>query len=223
MRLRNGPHGYGLMTKVLHWVTVAALVAQFGVGLTMEADDEAFDREDARIDQLEELGEDAAKQGGKASEEAFDAYIDRLDDELDAREDGYVGAALSDLARGDGLRDGISLPEAHVLLGVTLLALGLVRVVWRRTTPLPPWAPYLSARERTVESTAEKGLLASLFVVPLSGLLLVWVGTDWLWLHIAAQLLFLAALGVHVGLILRHTVFRRDGQLRRMLAGERPA
>ena len=37
--LRNGPHGYGTVTKVLHWTTVAALLAQFLVGYLMEADD----------------------------------------------------------------------------------------------------------------------------------------------------------------------------------------
>ena len=37
------------------------------------------------------------------------------------------------------------------------------------------------------------------------------------WVHIAAQLAFLAAIAVHVGLVLRHTVLRRDGELRRML------
>lgn len=39
MQLRNGPHGYGVVTKVLHWTTVAALIAQFVVGYLMEADD----------------------------------------------------------------------------------------------------------------------------------------------------------------------------------------
>ncbi len=39
MPLRNGPHGYGTVTKVLHWTTVAALMAQFAVGYLMDADD----------------------------------------------------------------------------------------------------------------------------------------------------------------------------------------
>lgn len=217
MRLRNGPHGYGSVTKLLHWATVLAVAAQFGVGLTMEADDAAIDREDERIDELEDRGEEAAERGGEASEDAFDAYIDGLEDQLDAREDDYVGVAVSDLLSGAGVRDGISLPEAHVLLGVTLLALGLARVLWRTTAPLPPWAPYLSARERTVESAAEKLLLTSLFLVPVSGLLLVAVSVDWLWMHITAQVMFLGVIGVHVALVLRHTVFRRNGELRRML------
>jgi cytochrome b561 len=32
MPLRNGPAGYGLVTKTLHWLTVAALAAQFAIG-----------------------------------------------------------------------------------------------------------------------------------------------------------------------------------------------
>jgi cytochrome b561 len=39
MPLRNGDHGYGLVTKSLHWLTVLALAAQFTVGYLMEVDD----------------------------------------------------------------------------------------------------------------------------------------------------------------------------------------
>ena len=39
MHLRNGDHGYGVVTKLLHWVTVAALTAQFAVGWSMDLDD----------------------------------------------------------------------------------------------------------------------------------------------------------------------------------------
>ena len=38
--LRNGPEGYGSLTKALHWATVLALVAQFTVGYLMDPDDE---------------------------------------------------------------------------------------------------------------------------------------------------------------------------------------
>jgi cytochrome b561 len=34
--LRNGPEGYGWLTKVLHWTTVLALAAQFAVGYVMD-------------------------------------------------------------------------------------------------------------------------------------------------------------------------------------------
>ncbi len=41
MPLRNGPHGYGAVTKTLHWLTVLAIAAQFVVGYTMDDDSEA--------------------------------------------------------------------------------------------------------------------------------------------------------------------------------------
>jgi len=104
-----------------------------------------------------------------------------------------------------------------VLLGLSILCLGLLRVPWRATTPLPPWAPYLRPGERRLETILEKLLLALLFVVPASGLLLIATGDDWLAAHIAAQLLLLAVIAVHVGLVMSHTVVRRDGQLWRML------
>jgi len=37
---RNGEHGYGYVTIVLHWLTVAVVLAQFVVGYTMAAQDE---------------------------------------------------------------------------------------------------------------------------------------------------------------------------------------
>lgn len=38
MRLRNDDAGYGLVTKSLHWLTVAVLLAQFVVGYLLEDD-----------------------------------------------------------------------------------------------------------------------------------------------------------------------------------------
>lgn len=220
MALRNGPHGYGVMTKLLHWTTVGALVAQFAVGWTMEADDafkRALDDRDDYVDRLEDSGEDAAEAKGEAAEEAFEARIDRLEDELDTREDNFLADAFSDVVSGRALDDGVSLAEVHVLLGFAILALGVLRVCWRTTTPLPPWAPNLSQRERTVESVLEKLLLTMLFVVPLSGLVLIVAGTDLVAIHIAAQLVLVIAVFAHVGLVLKHTVVHRNRHLSRML------
>jgi len=217
MPLRNGEHGYGAVTKFLHWLTVLAIIGQFLVGWTMEGDDEAFDREKDRIDALDDAGKDRAKEQSDAAEDAFKEEIDRLEDNLDAREDDYVSAAFSDVFSGDLLADGVSLPEIHVLLGLSIMTLGLLRVLWRAATPLPPWAPYLRPGERRLEAALEKLLLALLFVVPGTGLLLIATGDDWLAAHIAAQLVLLAVIAVHVGLVLSHTVVQRNGQLRRML------
>ncbi|MGW8600560.1 cytochrome b [Streptomyces sp. NPDC055893] len=37
--LRNGPHGYGIVTRTLHWTLFAAIAAQFAVGYLLDADD----------------------------------------------------------------------------------------------------------------------------------------------------------------------------------------
>lgn len=216
MPLRNGDHGYGVVTKVLHWATVLAIIGQFLVGWTMEADDDAFDREKDRIDALEDAGKDRAKDQGDAAEDAFKDEIDRLEDQVDAREDDYVSSAFSDVFSGNFLNDGVSLPEVHVLLGLSIMLLALTRVAWRLATPLPPWAPYLREGERRLEAVLENLLLTLLFVVPATGLLLVGGESDWLVAHIAAQIVLLALITVHVGLVLSHTVVRRDGQLWRM-------
>ena len=104
-----------------------------------------------------------------------------------------------------------------MLLGLSILLLALVRVLWRATTSLPPWANHLSPGERRLEALLEKALLTLLFVVPGTGLALLALGDDWLPLHIGAQLVLLAAIAAHVGLVLRHTVVHRDRHLARML------
>jgi len=217
MRLRNGQHGYGVVTKTLHWLTAAAIAAQFAVGLSMEADDAALEREKERIEQLEELGEEEARRQGEAAEEQFEAEIERLEEELDTREDEYVADAFRNVFSGEFITDGVSLPEVHVLLGLSIMLLGLLRVVWRGTTPLPPWADHLSHGERRLEASLEKALLTMLFVVPATGLLLIAVGIEWLALHVTAQLILAAVVAAHVGLVVKHTVIHRHGHLRRML------
>jgi cytochrome b561 len=123
---------------------------------------------------------------------------------------------FSDVVTGDAFADGLSLPELHVSLGLGII-LAVVRLLWRRTTPLPPWAEHLSAGERRLEGRLEKLLLALLIVVPATGLLLVAAGDDWLPVHVAAQIAFLVGIAVHVGLVLSHTVVRRNRHLARMV------
>jgi cytochrome b561 len=205
MRLRNGEDGYGAVTKTLHWLTVVAITVQFAVGWMMGADDAALDLEKERIDRFE----DQIKDQGKAAEEVFEPEIDRMEDALDAREDNYFAGAFAE--------PGLSFPEVHVLLGISIMLLGLLRVLWRIATPLPPWAHHLSSGERRLQARLEKTLITLLFVVPGSGLLLLTVGDDWLPLHIAAQLMLLAAVATHVGLVVKHTIVRRNRHLARML------
>ena len=37
-----------------------------------------------------------------------------------------------------------ALVTAHVVLGLSILTLAVVRLAWRLATPLPPWPPTLS-------------------------------------------------------------------------------
>ncbi len=216
MPFRNGDHGYGVVTKVLHWGTVAALLGQFLVGWTMDLD-EGLDRADDRLDAEADRLEERADGQGEVAEERVEAEIAAREDALDVGKDDLASDAFSDVVTGDAIADGLSLPELHIGLGLLIILLALVRTLWRRSTPLPPWAEHLSAGERRLEARLEKLLLALLFVVPATGLLLVGVGDGWVFLHVAAQIAFLATIAAHVGLVLRHTLLQRNRHLARML------
>jgi cytochrome b561 len=216
VRYRNGGHGYGAVTKLLHWLTVAVIVSQFLVGVTMDFDD-AGKLEERQFQAEADRLEDAAKAQGKDAEERVKDEIDAREDVLDAEDDDLGSGVLTDVVTGRALGNGLSLPELHVGLGLLVIALAAVRLLWRRGTPLPPWAEHLSPGERRLEGGVEKALLALLLVVPATGLLLVAGGQDWLPVHVAAQVAFLGAIAVHVGLVLSHTVLRPNRHLARML------
>ena len=104
--------------------------------------------------------------------------------------------------------------RVHVALGVTILALAVARVVWRRVVGLPPWAEQLTSGQRRLATWTERVLLTTLFVIPLSGLALVASGDDDLvWLHVAGHVVFFVALLAHLGLVVGR------GLLPRMLPG----
>lgn len=110
-----------------------------------------------------------------------------------------------------------ALLTAHVVLGVTILVLTLVRVYWRRRTTLPPWAEGLSAAERVLAHWTERVLYVVLFAIPLTGLSLVFVSDEMVGLHVASHIAFFLAFAAHVGLVLKHQVINRDRLLRRMI------
>ena len=216
MHLRNGPHGYGVVTKALHWLTVLAILGQFLVGYAMDVD-APFDQQEEQLEAEAERRGEAAEAEGDAAEERVEAENERLEDAFDARDDDQISTLFSDVVTGDAFRDGLSLPELHVCLGLLVIGLAVARILWRRATPLPPWAEHLSGAERRLEGGLEKALLTVLIVTPASGLLLVAAGDDWLPLHVTAQVALLTAVAVHVGLVLKHTVVRRNRHLARML------
>lgn len=177
VRLRNGQHGYGLVTKSLHWLTVALVLAQFVVGYLMDDDSSGRGRGRGR-------GRGSGHGRGRGGDDA----------------------------------ETITLLPLHVTLGITILAIAIVRVFWRVSTPLPPWAESLSEGERRIASLTERTLLTMLFVVPATGLVLV-LGEedDLLGVHIAAHVVFFTALAAHLGLVLGRGLRGRPVLLRRML------
>jgi len=194
MPLRNGDHGYGSVTKALHWGTVATMAVQFTIGYRMDADagsDRADDRLDARDD---------------ACESEDDAVEERCEEAVDRQEDAVKD---DDYAVFDGSFDVVDL---HVVLGLVILGLAVARTLWRVGTPLPPWDERLTGTDRRVAHATEVALIGTQYVIPLSGLWLVLADDDSvLPLHIAGHIGFFVALAVHVGLVLRR------GTLTRML------
>lgn len=178
--------GYRGSQKVLHWVTVTAVAAQFAVGYNLDLDDEECDPP----------GED--RSGGDTTEQLEDR-LDRLEDACEARAGDY-----------DVWGGGFDLAELHLVLGLTVLALGVLRPAIRKVAGLPPWSEHLSAGQRRLAGWTEKALMALLVVVPLSGLLLLGTGDDsWLPLHIGAHVAFFVALAAHLVNNLRPAILRR--------------
>ena len=132
---------------------------------------------------------------------------------------------------GDRVRAGDDqLVFAHAWIGGAILALASLRLVWRWATPLPDWSERLSVRDRRIEHWVERVLYATLFVIPITGIGLLYfsgeereledrrewlppfdvVGDDlMLGLHIIGHLAFYVALLVHVGLAIRRRTLTR--------------
>ena len=177
--------GYRASQKVLHWLTVLAVAAQFVVGYNLDLDGDC-----------DPAGEE--RSGGDTSD-AEEERLDRLEEACEARADDY------DLVGG-----GFDLAELHLLLGLTVLALGVVRPLWRRIAGLPPWSEHLSEGQRRLVHWTERALLLLLVLVPLSGLVLVTTGDDaWLSLHLGAHVVFFVALAAHLTTNLRPAILRR--------------
>lgn len=177
-RFRNGEHGYGVVTKTLHWLVVAAMAAQFAVGYLMDAGGRGRGRGRGR-------GGESGRGRGRGGE--YDVF-------------------------GDD-----TLLTIHVVLGLTILVLAAIRVVWRRMTPLPPWAPTLSSAERKLAHWTETALYVLMFAIPITGLALVLSGDDELLpVHVASHIAFFVAIAAHIGLVLKHQLVNRDGLLSRM-------
>jgi cytochrome b561 len=182
--------GYRTSQKVLHWLTVLAVAAQLVVGYNLDLDDGC-----------DPAGED--RSGGETSD-AEEERLDRLEDACEARADDY------DVLAGDLLGGAFDLAEVHLVLGLAVLALGVVRPLWRRAAGLPPWSEHLSAPQRRLATRTERALMALLVLVPLTGVVLVGTGDDaWVPLHVGAHVAFFVALAAHLATNLRPAILRR--------------
>jgi cytochrome b561 len=183
---RDLPPRHGVIARVLHWLTVLALLAQYSVGYAT-------------------IG----------AEGLLEPWI----------ESAY-----------DGDED-LLLP-VHVALGCSILVLTAVRHAWRRIVTLPAWPPTVTRAEQRFASATERALYALLVITPSSGLALILLsGEDWevadrvewispldlvdddllVAIHVAAQVLLLVAIALHVGFVLKHHFVDRDRFLRRMI------
>ena len=183
---RGLPPRHGVIARVLHWLTVLALLGQYLVGYAM-------------------VGAEGLLEPWV--EEAYDGDEDLL------------------------------LP-VHVALGCSILALTIVRYLWRRVVTLPPWPPTVTRAEQRFASATERALYALLIITPSSGLALILLsGEDWevsdrgewmspldlvdddllVGVHVSSQILLLVAITLHVGFVLKHQFVDRDRFIRRML------
>lgn len=148
-----------------------------------------------------------------------------------------VGYTLEHLDEGDFSEDRLFI--LHASLGTMILLLSIFRIGWRRRRPLPPWASTLSPFERRYSHLVERLLYVLMVAIPLSGLALAVADERPLPFvgeipiseafddsdvedvfeagHIATHLAFFAAFTLHIGLVIKHQFFDRDGLLRRML------
>ena len=181
MTTRTTPAGYGSVTKGLHWLVVALLAAQFVVGYSLEWEDDGGGHGRGMAV--------LADGGGDHSGSGHGGRDDRGDDRRDEQD---------------------PLVPLHVGLGLSILVLALARVLWRREDGLPSWAPQLSPGQRRMATWTERCLLTLLFVVPLTGIILITSGEDdVLWLHVGAHVAFFLALAAHLGLVLARGLLPR--------------
>ncbi|HEY5718826.1 MAG TPA: cytochrome b [Gammaproteobacteria bacterium] len=153
----------------------------------------------------------------------------------------FTLAALADeLPRG---AEKLQLVTQHKSFGITILALAIVRIVWRllnRPPPLPPMPHW----QRVAAQCSHWGMYVLLLVMPLTGWMysssadraVKWFGVYQLpdlvgpskplndlmhELHEALATALLVLVTVHVAAALKHQFWNRDGLLWRMLPSSR--
>ncbi len=127
----------------------------------------------------------------------------------------------------------------HKWIGLSVLALTMLRLLWRWRSPPPPLPDTIAPWERKLAPVVHWSLLALLLALPLSGwtmssaagVAVVWFGVvpmpdlvprdpdlfaSLRSTHDVLSNLLVLTIVMHVGAVVRHDVLRRDGVFRRM-------
>jgi cytochrome b561 len=156
-----------------------------------------------------------------------------------------MGLIMTDLPRGSALQ--FKMFQLHKSVGVTVLALTLLRLAWRLAHRPPPLPDEMPAWEKLAAHAGHLGLYGLMFAMPLSGWAVVsasplniptvlygvipWPHLPILStladkkpvaealedLHSAGAWILIALLVVHAGAALRHHFLMKDDVLRRMV------
>jgi cytochrome b561 len=130
----------------------------------------------------------------------------------------------------------------HKATGIGILALTMIRILWRTVKPAPAWPADMVMWERALASFTHGILYAFMLLVPLSGWVMASAGrwpisffglfevpkfavvresTLWQVAHEGHELMgyaLIALLVLHIGAALRHHFVLKDGVLQRMWA-----
>jgi cytochrome b561 len=89
-----------------------------------------------------------------------------------------VATAMLNVPAGETLAgfSGGALYNWHKSIGLIAFVAAFLRLIWRKATDLPEWAPNLSLAERQAIAWIERVLYTSMFLMPLSGFVFVTAG-----------------------------------------------
>jgi cytochrome b561 len=128
----------------------------------------------------------------------------------------------------------------HKSIGVLVLALVLLRIIWRKTTRLPDWPAAMAPWEQRALTWTERTLYACMVVMPLSGYVFTLAGgynfklfglvalpqliaknaavaSTAQFVHAATAYVIVTAVGLHLALAIKRHAVDKDGFLHRML------
>jgi cytochrome b561 len=140
----------------------------------------------------------------------------------------------------EAAEDSEGLAALHSSIGMIVLALAVLRLLWRIVDPTPPWPTTMAGYERGIARITHAAFYVLLFALPITGWLLssakgdvvrcfglfdlpaLYSGADEETLEEVHEALFntlLAITALHVAAALKHQLWNRDGVLRSMLPG----